>query len=324
MKRPAEWAFPADLQPDPARQAFDLDAAVESVVGVRTEIPADAFTASVLGTERAGSGVVIRGDGLILTIGYLVTEASAVWLSTNDGRVLPAHVLGYDQATGFGLVQALGRLNLPPLPIGSVTGVQAGDRVVVIGHGGRAHTLQAEISDKREFAGYWEYLLDEALFTTPAHPQWGGTAIVDATGRLLAIGSLLVEERVGRRRVQGNMGVPVDLLVPILDDLVERGRSRAVPRPWLGVYVGEAASGLVVGGVAKGGPADSAGLREGDQLVDVAGVPVATLAEFFRRVWGLGPAGTEVQMTIRRRDAEMLAVLRSGDRDDFLKKPSLH
>lgn len=324
MKRPAEWAFPADLQPDPARQAFDLDAAIAAVVGVRTEVPEDAFTASVLGTERTGSGVVIRSDGLVLTIGYLVTEARSVWLSTHDGRVLPGHVLGYDQATGFGVIQPLGRLNLPPLPTGSIATVAAGDPVVVIGHGGRQHALQSKVLAKREFAGYWEYVLDQALFTAPAHPQWGGTAMVDSTGRLLAIGSLLIEEKVGRKRVQGNMGVPVDLLAPVLDDILTAGRSRAVPRPWLGIYVGEAADGLVVGGVAKGGPADVAGLREGDHLLDVAGAPASTLAEFFRRVWSLGPAGIEIELQIRRNDARLHAVLRSADRNDFLKKPSLH
>ncbi len=324
MKRSAEWAFPADLRPDPARQAFDLDAAVESVVGLRAEVPADAFTASVLGTERTGSGVVIRGDGLVLTVGYLITEASSIWLSTNDGRVLPGHVLGYDQATGFGLVQALGRLNLPPIPFGSVADVAPGDPIVVIGHGGLVHTLQAKLLAKREFAGYWEYVLDEALFTAPAHPQWGGTAMLDTAGRLLAVGSLLIEERVGRKRVQGNLGIPIDLLAPILDDLLARGRSSAAPRPWLGLYVGEAEDGLVVGGMAKGGPADAAGLREGDKLIDVAGEPVAGLAQFFRRVWSLGAAGTEIALTIRRRDADLVAMIRSGDRNDFLKKPSLH
>jgi S1-C subfamily serine protease len=323
MKRPAEWAFPADLQPDPARQAFDLDAAIESVVGLRTEIPEDAFTASVLGTERSGSGVVIR-DGLVLTIGYLVTEARSVWLSTNDGRVLPGHVLGYDQASGFGLVQALGRLNLPPMPLGGLAGVAPGDPVVVIGQGGRAHALQAKVLARREFAGYWEYVLDEALFTAPAHPQWGGTAMVDATGRLLAIGSLMIEERVGRKRVQGNMGVPIDLLAPVLDDLLAYGRSRATPRPWLGLYVGETGDGLVVGGVAKGGPADAAGLREGDRLLDVAGRSADSLASFFRSVWSLGPAGVEVPLTIGRRDGQLRTVLRSIDRNDMLKKPSLH
>ena len=324
MKRSADWSFPADLQPDPARQAFDLDAALAAVVGIRTEVPEDAFTAPVLGTERAGSGVVIRPDGLVLTVGYLITEARSVWLSTHDGRVVPGHALGYDQATGFGLVQPLGRLNLPPLPIGSIGGVVAGDPVVVIGHGGRAHALQAKVLAKREFAGYWEYVLDEALFTSPAHPQWGGTAMVDATGSLLAIGSLLIEEKVGRKRVQGNMGVPVDLLAPVLDDILIAGRSRAVPRPWLGLYVGEASDGLVVGGVAKGGPADSAGLREGDRLLDIAGDSVTTLAAFFRRVWSQGPAGVDIDLTIGRDGSRMHAVLHSADRNDFLKKPSLH
>jgi S1-C subfamily serine protease len=323
MKR-SDWAFPADLQPDPARLAFDLDAALASVVALRAEAPEDAFTASVLGTERSGSGVVIRGDGLVLTVGYLITEARTIWLAAGDGRVLPAHAVGYDQVTGFGLVQALGRLNLPPLPLGSAADVATGDRVTVIGEGGRAHALQAQVLARREFAGYWEYVLDEALFTAPAHPQWGGTAVLDARGHLVGLGSLLVEERVGRKRVQGNMVVPIDLLPPILDDMLAHGRRRDAPRPWLGLYVGETREALVVGGLAKGGPAERAGLQEGDALLAVGDTTVATLAPFFRRVWSLGTAGVDVPLTIRRRDQVLHVVVTSMDRNDILKKPPLH
>lgn len=318
------WSFPAELQPRIAGQRFDLAAALDAVVGVRTEIPADAFTASVLGTERAGNGVVIGKDGLVLTIGYLVTEAQTIWLTTNSGKLVPGHVLGYDQETGFGLVQALGRLDVPMLARGSIATAKVGDDVIVIGQGGLPHSLAAKIIGRREFAGYWEYLLDEALFTAPAHPQWGGAAVVDMEGRLLGIGSLLVEERTGGKAVQGNMIVPIDLLAPILEDLLTLGRARAVARPWLGLYAGETQDELVVAGMAKRGPADRAGLREGDAILEVAGTKVTSLADLFRQVWRLGPAGTEIPLTLSRRGAVMRAVLRSADRADFLKKPSLH
>ncbi len=318
------WSFPAELQPRIGAQRFDLVAALDAVVGVRTEIPADAFTASVLGTERAGNGVVIGKDGLVLTIGYLVTEAQTIWLTTNSGKLLPGHVLGYDQETGFGLVQALGRLDVPALPQGSIAAAKIGDDVIVIGQGGQPHALSAKIIGRREFAGYWEYLLDEALFTAPAHPQWGGAAVVDMDGRLLGIGSLLVEERTGGKAVQGNMIVPIDLLAPILQDMLTLGRARAVARPWLGLYAGETQDELVVAGMAKRGPAERAGLREGDAILEVAGEKVASLADFFRHVWRLGPAGTEIPLTVARRGATLRAVLRSADRSDFLKKPSMH
>src|SRR5215471_10946839 len=160
-----QWAFPAEMRPKPEDWRFDLDAALDSVVLLRAEIPEDAFTAPLLGTERIGNGVVIRDDGLILTIGYLITEASTIWLTTNKGVVVPAFPLAYDQTTGFGLVRPLAR--------GSAGSCRIGENVVIAGHGGRARALRATVFAKREFAGYWEYVLDEAIYTAPAHPQWG-------------------------------------------------------------------------------------------------------------------------------------------------------
>ena len=173
MAESASWAFPAALQPSPDEAGFDLASALDTVVLLRAEIAEDAFTAPILGTERAGNGVVIRDDGLILTIGYLVTEAESIWLTTNRGTVMQGHALAYDQNTGFGLVLALGPLGVRPLARGSAATAKTEDPVIVIGHGGRAHSLKAKLIAKREFAGYWEYVLDEALFTSPAHPQWG-------------------------------------------------------------------------------------------------------------------------------------------------------
>ena len=319
-----DWAFPAELRPRPEQWRFDLDHALASLVLVRAEIPEDAYTAQILGTERAGNGVVIRDDGLVLTIGYLITEASSVWLTTGRGAVLAAHPLAYDQQTGFGLLLPLGKLDAPALPRGSAAAAQVGDDVVVAGHGGRAHALQAKLFDKREFAGYWEYVLDEALFAEPAHPQWGGSALIGADGRLLGIGSLLVEEKAGARNVQGNMFVPVDLLEPILEDLVTRGRARRPARPWLGMYTTEIGEKLVVAGLANGGPAERAGLKLGDAVVEVSEQRVRGLAELFRSVWRLGPAGVEVPLTLSRAGARMNVRLKSADRNDFLKKPSVH
>jgi S1-C subfamily serine protease len=324
MAEPSEWAFPDELQPRAEDLGFDLDAALDSLVLVRSEVPEDAFTASILGTERAGNGVVIGADGLVLTIGYLITEASSIWLTTNRGVAVTGHPLAYDQATGFGLVQPLGRLNAPAVARGSAAAARVGDAVVLAGHGGRAHALQARVFAKREFAGYWEYVLDEALFTRPAHPQWGGAALIGDDGRLLGIGSLLVQEQVGGEQVQGNMIVPIDLLEPILDDMTALGRSRRPPRPWLGMYTTEMEGHLVVAGLAEGGPADRAGVQVGDLVLEVAGERVAGLAPLFRKVWSLGPPGTEVPLAFGRSGAVKRVKVRTADRGDFLKKPSLH
>jgi S1-C subfamily serine protease len=323
MDEQTNWAFPEDLQPDPAQVSFDLDAVLRSVVLLRTEVPEDAYTAQILGTERVGNGVVIGEDGLILTIGYVITEAETIWVTTNDGRVLPGHALAYDFATGFGLVQPLGRLDLPPLRRGSASSTRVGANVIVIGSGGRAHAVNASIFAKREFAGYWEYLLDEALFTAPAHPQWGGAALVGSDGRLIGIGSLFVQEALDGETMQGNMFVPVDLLEPILDDLLKYGRSARAVRPWLGMYTAEAEGSLVVGGLARGAPAESAGVRVGDVVLEVGGERAHGLADLLRKTWSVGAAGVEIPLTLARNAEVMQVRVRSADRHDFLRKPQL-
>ena len=215
MSSPADWETPSGAQPKAQDYSFDLDRALSSVLGVRASVPEDAFTAGTLGTERAGNGVVIDAKGVVLTIGYLVTEAETLWLNTIDGRAVPGHVLAYDQETGFGLVQALGKLDLPALPIGESQAVRVGDKVVVAGAGGPQRAVAAQLAAKQEFAGYWEYLLEEALFTAPAHPNWGGTAVIDQAGKLIGIGSLhLQQARDNAPPEHLNMVVPVDLLKP--------------------------------------------------------------------------------------------------------------
>jgi S1-C subfamily serine protease len=324
MAATREWAFSPDMQPKADALGYDLDAALDAMVLLRAEVPDDAFTAEVLGTERAGYGVVIRPDGLVLTIGYLITEASTVWLTTQRGQVVAGHPLGYDQATGFGLVQPLGRLDATPLKRGASATCAPGDEVVMAVHGGRAHALAARISDKREFAGAWEYVLDEAIFTAPAHPQWGGTALIDEHGLLCGIGSLLVQELAGNTTVQGNMVVPIDLLDPILDDLARFGRVQRPPRPWLGLYAAENGGQLLVTGLAGGGPAERDRVQSGDLIIEVAGERVKGQADFFRKVWRLGPAGVQVPLTVGRAGDVLRLTVRSGDRADFLKKPFLH
>jgi len=320
------WAFPSNLQPKAEDVEFDLTTALDSAVLLRSEIPEEAFTASILGTERTGYGVVIRDDGLVLTMGYLITEASSIWLTSNRGVVVAGHTLAFDQTTGFGLVLPLGRLGAPALERGSASTLDVGDDVIVMGQGGRAHALKARLVARREFAGYWEYLLDQALFTAPAHPQWGGTALVGADGLLVGIGSLLVQDResLGGEAEQGNMFVPVDLLEPILDDLVKFGRRAGPPRPWLGLYVAQVQGQVVINGVAEGGPAAQAGVRKGDVVLELAGGRVSDTADLYRRLWHLGPAGIAVPLTLARKGEQVQLVARSVDRNDLFAKPQLH
>jgi S1-C subfamily serine protease len=324
MASTGDWSIPRDAQPKSENCAFDLERTLAAVVGLRANIPDDAFTAEALGTERAGNGVVIGKDGLVLTIGYLVVEAESVWLTLADGRLVPGHVVGYDQETGFGLVQALARVDLPVLPPGSSAAAQIGDSVILAGAGGRAHSVAARIVAKQEFAGYWEYVLDEALFTAPAHPLWGGSALIGDRGELLGIGSLQLQRtRRGGAAEDINMIVPIDLLKPILADLTTRGQANRQPRPWLGLYATEVEGRVVVAGLASRGPAHSARLKTGDILLAVGGQEVQDLADLWRRLWSLGPAGIEVPLRIYRDGRAIEIKVASADRNRFLKAPRL-
>jgi len=318
-----EWKVPAAVQPRLEDYGYDLERALAAVVGLHTIIPSDAFTADTLGTERAGNGVLID-NGLVLTIGYLITEAETVWLHLGDGRVVEGHALGFDQETGFGLVQALGKIDLPPLPIGRSADAQAGERVVVGGAGGRTRSVAAHIAARQEFAGYWEYLIDDAIFTFPSHPNWGGAALVSQKGELIGIGSLQLERERDGRNEHLNMIVPIDLLKPVVDDLRRFGRVNKPMRPWLGVYSTEIEDKVVIVGVAPKGPAARAELKTGDVILSVDGENVSTLAELYRKVWSLGTAGVEVPMTLYREGLTFDVRVNSSDRAKFLRTPRLH
>jgi len=325
MQSPDEWEIPPEFQPNPRTLGYDLRSALGAVVSLRARAPDDASTAETLGTERAGQGVAIRDDGLVVTIGYLIAEAEEVWLTTNRGRVVPAHVLAYDYESGFGLVQALEPLGVPVLALGDSRRLAPGDQVVVGGSGGQTRSLAAQVVACQEFAGYWEYLIDAAIFTAPAHPNWGGTALIGPRGDLVGIGSLQLQHQAsGGAVVPLNMSVPIDLLKPILDDLLTAGRVKRDPRPWLGFYAAEAEDDrIMIIGLAGDAPAQRAGLRSGDQVHAVAGQAVASLAEFYRAIWNLGPAGVDVPLTLEREGDRFDVTVRSADRGRFMKTPRL-
>jgi S1-C subfamily serine protease len=318
-----EWKVPQSVQPRAEDYSYDLERTLSSVVGLHSIVPPDAFTADTLGVERAGNGVLID-DGLVLTIGYLITEADTVWLHLGDGRVVQGHALGFDQETGFGLVQALGKIELPTLGIGSSKTVEVGERVVVGGAGGRTRSLAGRIAAKQEFAGYWEYLLEEAIFTYPAHPNWGGTALISNEGKLVGVGSLQLERAREGKNEHLNMIVPIDLLKPILDDLRKFGKANKPVRPWLGLYSTEIEDRIVVVGIAPKGPAARAEIKTGDVVVAVKGERVSTLADLYRKIWSLGHAGAEVPLTLYREGVTFDVRVNSSDRAKFLKGPRLH
>ena len=314
------------MEPKPEEYEFELDHVLSAMVGIKAIAPPDAFTAETLGTERVGNGVLIDKAGTILTIGYLITEAETVWLSLAGGRVVQGHVLGYDQETGFGLVQALARLDLPHMKIGNSARAVTGESVVIAAAGGRAKALVGRILAKQEFAGYWEYVVDEAIFTAPAHPTWSGTALIGPAGELLGIGSLQLQQqmRAGGAPIDVNMMVPIDLLKPILEDMRTTGRRKDPPRPWLGFYATEMKDRLVVAGVSGRGPARKADVRPGDVIVRVAGREVRSLANLFRSIWSLGTAGVEVPLSLDRNGDMFEVRVKSTDRARLMKGPILH
>jgi S1-C subfamily serine protease len=304
-------------------ERLKIEQALKSVLTIQATIPEDAFTAETLGEQRAGSGVVIRDSGLVLTIGYLIMEAETVWLADSEGRVTPAHALAVDPESGLGLVQALDRLKCPALPLGRSRETRLGDQIT-IASGGGVKSVRAMIVGKHEFAGYWEYYLDEAIFTSPAHPFWGGASAIDAEGKLIGIGSLHVEQLTARGGPQDtNMIVPIDLLPPILDDLLAYGRVNKPPRPWLGIFSAESGDEIIVASVSDDGPAAAAGLRRGDVIAGVAGSEVESLGDFYRKVWSLGPAGVEIPIEIVRDGRAITMQVHSADRASFLKRPRL-
>jgi S1-C subfamily serine protease len=308
-------------RPSAQGHAFDLDRTLSSVVALEATVPDDAFTAATLGAWRVGNATLIGKGGLAVTMGYLVMEAQEVVLTRNDGARVAAHVLGSDPVTGFGLVQALEPLDLPSLPLGDARRLEAGDPVIIAGAGGRAHAAAGQVLTRMQFAGYWEYLLEDALITEPGHPHWSGAALIGAAGELVGVGSLLLQgqTRDGAARPI-NMFVPVDLLPPILDDLA-RGKPAHPPRPWLGVLAQDGDPHVVIVGTNPRGPAARAELRPGDRVLAVGGEPVAELADFYTRLWAQGPAGAVIPLTIQREGDVFEVEVRSADRSALLKKP---
>lgn len=300
------------------------DDIIKAVVGITALIPENARTAEHLGTIRSGSGVVIGEDGLVLTIGYLILEAVSAAVTDADGALVPAAVLGYDHNSGFGLLRAEQPLGIKPVELGSSADLAEGAPVIVLSKGGRLPVMPAKVGSRRVFAGYWEYLLENAIFTVPPNPQYGGAALIDGSGRLVGIGSLIVNDAIPRETpVPGNMFVPIDMLKPILSDMLAKGRANAPSHPWLGLYTDDSQGRVLVIRVADGGPAAKMGIKPGDIIMGIGGKRVKGLADFYRKIWARGDAGAEIPLDLVSPAAGNLDIrtvtVQSQDRYDWLK-----
>ncbi|MBL8701961.1 MAG: serine protease [Alphaproteobacteria bacterium] len=311
-------AAPAAVAPPAAAQS--IQERLEAVVRVRAFVPPDARTADSLGRERHGSGVVIDQGGLVLTIGYLIVEADGAEVTLSTGRTVPAQVIGYDHESGFGLLRTLEPPRVRPARFGRSAELKERDPVLVAAFGGAEGAQPGFVVSRRAFAGNWEYLIDDAIYTAPPHPHWSGAALFDGEGRLMGIGSLIIGDVSGQRiGIPGNMFVPIDRLPPILADLIADGAPQGPRKPWMGLATDEVRGRLFVTRVTPEGPAARAGLAPGDMIASVGGQTPGDLADFYRKVWALGDAGTEIPLTVLRGAQLREVTIKSIDRHTHLK-----
>ena len=306
----------------PAKSAKwdSVDELLTAVVGVQATVPAQARTAATLGQERFGSGVVIDASGLVVTIGYLFLEAERVEIALPNGELVPAQMLAYDYDSGFGLLRTSADLGIRPMELGTSSELAAGDKMMIASYGGAQTLAPAIFTGAREFAGYWEYLLEDALYIVPPYPRYGGAALISIEGKLLGIGSIAVGDAIeGEQSMPGNMFVPIDQLKSILGDLLTEGRSSAPRKPWLGIYTEEFQGRLLVRRVAEDGPAMTAGIEPGDIITGAGGEAVFSMSDFYRKIWAQGEPGDAISMTILKGTEVKEVQVRSSDRYQWLQ-----
>jgi S1-C subfamily serine protease len=310
-------SIPSFAQQDPKEEAKEI---LKAVVKIRVAVPDYARSAKTLGTEREGSGVVIDAKGHILTIGYLITEAETIEVFGPDGKAVSAEAIAYDFRTGFGILKTNKPMEVRPMELGRSSEVKEGDPILVAASGGEEGAIGARVISRKEFAGYWEYLLEDAIFTAPPHPNFGGAALVDRTGKLVGIGSLFTQIALaGLGVIPGNLFVPIDYLKPILSDLITKGQTPDPPRPWLGVNVEENHGRVFVTRITPESPAEKAGLKMGDIILTVNQKEVTGLADFYRKIWGLGNAGVEIPLGLLQGIQIREIKVKSGDRTQYYR-----
>ena len=331
------------LAPHPKQEDlnFNLYDALDAVVQITAKISDDSFSAKTLGCEREGNAVLINENGLLVTIGYLVVDAHAITIRAHGDKPIPAELIGYNHETGMAIIHALDKLSIKPIDLGSAANLIEDTPVIIAPYGGEHHSINATVASRREFTGSWEYLLENAIFTIPIHPNWSGAALISNEGSLCGIGSLWVNDAEkldrpitsevpdpdSRKTLEnrpGNMFVPIDLLKPIYDDLVSFGIVSGDQRPWLGMYTSETMDQLVVSGVIPDAPADRAKIEPGDVVIAINDHEVTNLIEMYTLLWSLGSAGSKITLNLRRDDEYIEIIVKSDSRYNFMEKRKKH
>lgn len=312
------------VRPDPADYDFDLEDTLSGIVALNSRAPEDAFSSSYLGTERVGNAVLLD-DATAITIGYLVTEVDRIVLTSSSGQTTEAFVVAYDYTTGFGVIRLAGPLDVQPLEIGLSEDIAETDTLIAGAGGGLEMAIKSHVVSIRDFAGYWEYTLDDAIFTAPPHPAWSGAGLLNEEGKLVAIGYLYVQDAIAdNQELAGNMWLPIDKLKPIYDKLLQEGKTDQAPRPWLGIYSVEHAGQVVITSITEEGPADTAGVEAGDVVVGVNGERIDGLHDMYHKVWATGDAGVPVKLTMLRGNTLAEVIVDSVDREKRMRKPRAH
>jgi serine protease Do len=253
-----------------------------------------------------GSGVIISGDGYILTNNHVVNNATDIQVALNDGRQFTAKVIGSDPKTDVALIRIKAD-NLPALTLADSDKIEVGDVVLAIGNPfGIGQTVTKGIVSAKDRTTSGE--MDEDFIQTDAaiNPGNSGGALVDTEGRLVGMNSAILTHSGGNQGI--GFAVPSNLCRWVMDSLVQNGR---VDRGFLGVMIQnmtpdlatafklDRASGALVGDVSPGSPADKAGLKSGDVITQVNGQPVEDASQLKLRVAQTTP-GSKVQIAVNR------------------------
>lgn len=303
-------------QPGPATPAY-VERVAPAVVGIDTKIPLDRPSVMTLGPVRSGSGVIFDPAGHIVTVGYILTDATQIQVRLRDGRVVPARFVGQDYESGIGVIKLEGAGPWPHAPLGNSSAVGAGDPASIVGVTGEneVSATQGSVQEIRRFTGYWEYLLERAFIVSPPNPAFGGSPLVNTQGEIIAVTSLRLGDP-----PNVNLAIPIEYFLAAKDELFKEGRITSRPaRPWLGLYTVETPRGLIIAGAFPAGPAIDAGFARGDVIVRLNGEKVETQEEFYRKLWKTA-VGQELSITVLREAKFQVISVRTIDRHSLLPR----